>query len=324
MIRFDGRVAVVTGAGSGLGRAHAHLLAARGATVMVNDLTPAAAQTVADEIVNAGGLASPFAADVASPAGADALVAAAVEAHGRLDIVVNNAGMLRAADIGEMSNDLFDQMLAVNLGSVFRVVWAAWPHLAAQGYGRIVSTTSNSGLLGTAGSTGYAAAKAGIWGLTLSLALEGCPLGIHVNAIGPMAFTPMSQQSRVAPESWRSGEGDAWGRRLHVNQVSPAVAWLAHESCDVTGQIWSSAGGRVARFALGLTHGFDSDALTIEQVRDKEHAIVDISAPLDYFVNSGDEGRALHRRLMPPAPRDGSASVAGGSVAGMVEPVERW
>ena len=299
MIRFDGRVAVVTGAGSGLGRAHAHLLAARGATVMVNDLTSAAAQTVADEIVNAGGLASPFAADVASAVGADALIAATVETHGRLDIVVNNAGLLRAADMGEMSNDLFDQMLAVNLGSAFRVVRAAWPHLAAQGYGRVVSTTSNSGLLGTAGSTGYAAAKAGIWGLTLSLALEGYPLGIHVNAVGPMAFTSLSQQSRVAPESWRSGQGDAWSRRLDVNQVSPAVAWLAHESCDVTGQIWSSAGGRVARFVLGLTRGFDSDALTIEQVRDNEHAVADVAGPLDYFANSGDEGRSLHRRLMP-------------------------
>ena len=297
-LRFDGRVAIVTGAGSGLGRAHATLLAARGATVVVNDLIPEAASAVVAEITELGGAATAFAADIASAAGAEAVVEAALVTCGGLDIVVNNAGMLWASDVGEMSNDLFDLMLAVNLGSAFRVTRAAWPHLVECGYGRIVSTSSNSGLLGTAGSSGYAAAKAGIWGLTLSLALEGRAVGINVNAIAPIAFTPMSQTSRVAPESWRSGEGDAWARRLDVDQVSPAVAWLAHEQCTQTGQVWSVAGGRVASFRLGLTHGFDSEALTIEEVRDREAEIVVHDGDPEYFANSGDEGKALHRRLM--------------------------
>jgi NAD(P)-dependent dehydrogenase (short-subunit alcohol dehydrogenase family) len=302
-LRFDGRVAVVTGAGAGLGRAHARLLAARGAAVVVNDLTAEQAVVVAEEIEANGGAATALAADVATEVGADALVAAARDRYDRLDIVVNNAGTVRAADFGAMTADAFAFMLAVNLTSAFLVTRAAWPLLTWQGYGRVVSTTSNSGLLGAAGSSGYAAAKAGVWGLTRSLALEGREHGIHVNAIAPLAFTDLSRTSRVAPESWRKGEPDAWGRRLDVELVSPVVAWLAHEDCTQTGEVWSVAGGRVARFVLGLNDGFVDDALTVESVRDHE---ADLLAPvegLDVHDSGGAEGKALHRRLMRPRDR---------------------
>lgn len=304
-LRFDGRVAIVTGAGSGLGRSHARLLAARGAAVVVNDLPardpgdPPTADRVAAEIQETGGRAVAVSADIAQDEEARSLVETALERFGRLDIVVNNAGLLRASDFGEMTSELFDQVIAVNLRAAVLVTGAAWPALARQRYGRIVSTTSNSGLLGTAGSTAYAAAKAGLWGFTRSLALEGAELGIHVNAIAPLAYTAMAAKSRVAPPSWRSGEGDAWSRRLAVEQVSPAVAWLAHEDCQQNGQIWSVAGGRVARFVMALTRGYDVETLTVEQVRDHEQKLLE-EAPTDVLERSPDEGKLLHRRLMGP------------------------
>ena len=159
-----------------------------------------------------------------------------------------------------------------------------------------MSTTSNSALFGTAGSTGYAAAKAGLWGLTRSLALEGADVNIHVNAIAPLAFTPMSRRSRVAPASWRSGEGDDWARRLDVARVSPVVAWLTHEDCTMNGEIWTVGGGHVGRCLLATTAGFERDDLTIEDVRDREADVL-ASERLAEHRSGGAEGRALHRRL---------------------------
>jgi NAD(P)-dependent dehydrogenase (short-subunit alcohol dehydrogenase family) len=303
-LRFDGRVAIVTGAGTGLGRSHARLLAERGASVVVNDLASAestesksVARSVASEIQSAGGIALAHEADVATGEGARSLVDAALDRFGRVDIVVNNAGLLRACDFGDMTEELFDRVVAVSLRGTMLVTHAAWPTLVEQGYGRIISTTSNSGLLGTAGSTAYASAKAGIWGFTRSLALEGAGLGIQVNAIAPIAYTAMSAMSRVAPASWRSGEGDPWARRLDVARVSPAVAWLAHESCGLNGEVWSVAGGRVARFVMGVSQGYDLETLTIEDVRDHESALFEES-DLEIFESSAREGKALHRRLM--------------------------
>ena len=243
-LRFDDRVAVVTGAGTGIGAAHARLLASRGAAV-----------------------------------------------------VVNNAGVLRSSPFADMSVDLWDRVVAVNLRGTFLVTRAAWPHLARQGYGRVVSTTSNSGLLGVAESTAYSAAKAAVWGLTRSLSIEGEPLGISVNAIAPMAFTAMSAASKIAPASWRSGAGDDWSRRLDVGQVSPVVAWLAHEECTLTGQVLSAVGGRVARFAMRVTDGFDVEELTPELVRDHEADLL-ADDPGTEFRAASDEARAMHRRLM--------------------------
>ncbi len=195
-LRFDGRVAVITGAGTGIGAAHARLLAQRGAAVVVNDLDRQAALAVAGEIGAAGGVATADCSDIATESGGSDLIATAIADHGRIDIVVNNAGLLRSAPFAEMTTELWNRVVGVNLSGTFLVTRAAWPYLVEQGYGRVVSTTSNSGLLGVVGSSAYAAAKAGVWGLTRSLALEGAPFGIQVNAVAPMAYTAMSMQSR--------------------------------------------------------------------------------------------------------------------------------
>ncbi|MDQ1514128.1 MAG: hypothetical protein QOC59_1970, partial [Microbacteriaceae bacterium] len=300
-LRFDGRVAVITGAGTGIGAAHARLLAARGAAVVVNDLDRDAAQSVVAELQAAGGQAAADGGDIATEDGAADLVASAVEHFGRIDIVVNNAGLLRSAPFAELAADVWDRVIAVNLRGTFLVTRAAWAHFAGQGYGRVVSTTSNSGLLGIVGSSAYAASKAAVWGLTRSLALEGAELGIHVNAVAPLAYTAMSMASKIAPEAWRTGEGDAWSRRLDPAQVSPVVAWLAHEDCPLTGRVLSAAGGRVARFALRVTEGFDVDRLDIEAVRDHAAELLADDIGVEYAA-AFEEGRDLHRRLLRPRP----------------------
>ena len=299
-LRFNGRIAVITGAGTGLGRAHAIMLAKRGAAVVVNDLDAAAATAVVDEIVATGGRAVAHVGDVSVESGADSLLRTALGDFGRVDIVINNAGLLRTAEFAEMTAELWDRVVGVNLRATFLVTHAAWPHLVAQRYGRIVSTTSNSGLLGIAGSSAYAASKAAIWGFTRSLALEAAPVGITVNAVAPIAYTAMAAASRIAPPAWRSGKGDAWSRRLDPAHVSATVAWLGHEDCTLNGQVLSTAGGRVSRFALHVTDGFDVQHLSVEDVRDHESLLLAEHVGHEYRT-AAEEGRDLHRRLLPPA-----------------------
>jgi NAD(P)-dependent dehydrogenase (short-subunit alcohol dehydrogenase family) len=301
-LSFANRVAVVTGSGSGVGRAHALLLAERGAAVVVNDVPAAngmgSAQAVVEEIRARGGNGVACEVDLTEHGRANTLIDCAVQQFGRIDILINNAGVLRAVDFADMTAEVFDVVLGVNLRATFLVSQAAWPHMLKQNYGRILSTTSNSGLLGTAGSTAYAAAKAGVWGFTRSLALEGREHGINVNAIAPIAFTAMSMTSRIAPPSWQSGEGDEWSKRLDPALISPAAAWLVHEDCTLNGQILSLAGGRVARFFMGLTEGFASETLTIEEVRDGIEALFAADEPFEVLPRALDEGKKLRRRLL--------------------------
>src|SRR5579862_2589001 len=261
-IGFDGRVAIVTGAGGGLGRAHALLLAARGARVVVNDVGGSVsgeggdagpAQRVVDEIVAAGGEAVADTNSVATPEGGAAIVATALEQFGQLDIVVNNAGILRDKTFQNMTADLLGPVLDVHLKGAFYVTRPAWAHMRERNYGRVVNTSSNSGILGNFGQSNYGAAKMGLVGFTRVLAVEGAKYQIKVNAIAPIAKTRMTEEilGRL-------------GDKIEPQLVSPIVAFLAHEDCPVTGEVYSAGGGRIARFFIGLTPGYYNPSLTVE------------------------------------------------------------
>jgi NAD(P)-dependent dehydrogenase (short-subunit alcohol dehydrogenase family) len=268
-IRFDGRVVIVTGAGRGIGRAHAAVLAARGAHVVVNDLGAelegggldrSVAAGVVAEIEAAGGVALADGSDVASPDGAEALVESALERFGRLDAVVNNAGIIRWSGFPESDADELESHLAVHVVGSYNVSRAAWPQMAAQGYGRILMTTS-SAIFGAPQLLSYGAAKGGVVGLARALAAQGAEHGILVNVISPLAFTRMMASAGVGAE-------DEVARQTPPELVSEVAAYLLHESCTDTGQIYAAGGGRVALVFLGETYGFQDHALTAEAVRD--------------------------------------------------------
>jgi NAD(P)-dependent dehydrogenase (short-subunit alcohol dehydrogenase family) len=281
--RFDGRVAVVTGAGRGLGRAYARLLAARGASVVVNDLgastggsgsDPGPASDVAAEIVAAGGVAISDTSDVATPEGGESLVDAAVVRFGRIDVLVNNAGIIRWAGMPDVDKDNLDRHLAVHVGGSFNTVRAAWPHMAAAGYGRIVNTTS-AGLFGLPNNTSYATAKGAVVGLTRSLAVAGAGHGITANCIAPGAMTRMAGPG-----------GEDAGPEMSPDLAAPMVAFLAHEDCPVSGEIYAAGFGRFARIFVGMAPGYVAadPAPTIEDVADNWAAINDepgYSVPAD-------------------------------------------
>lgn len=253
---------------------------------------------VVEEMTAEGNVAIGVTSDVSTLDGANTIIDTAVATFGRVDVVVNNAGILRSDGITDTPDDVWDEVLDVNLRGAFRVTRAAWPRLREHGHGRVVFATSNAGLLGVPGSSAYAASKAALWGLVRVLALEGAEVGIRTNAVAPIAFTSMSAASRAAPRAWKSGEGDAWAKRLSTSQVAPVVAWLAHETCELNGEVLSVAGGRVARFFMGLTPGFVEDGLTAEAVRDRQEEILAV-AGFEVLSSAADEARRLHRRVMP-------------------------
>jgi NAD(P)-dependent dehydrogenase (short-subunit alcohol dehydrogenase family) len=271
--RFDGRVAIVTGAGRGLGRAYAQLLAERGASVVVNDLGgsmegdgedagPAAA--VVAEIAAAGGTAVADTSDVAAPEGAQALVDAAVGQFGRIDIVVNNAGIIRWAGFPEADADNLERHLAVHVGGSFNVTRAAWSHFVEHGYGRVVMTTS-AGSFGLPNNVGYATAKAAVIGMTRSLTLAGDEHGIKINLVAPAAMTRMGGEPEDGADS---PAAKATATLMAPGRVAPMVAFLAHEDCPVSGETYVAGGGRFARLFLASTVGHVDDAPepTIEDV----------------------------------------------------------
>jgi NAD(P)-dependent dehydrogenase (short-subunit alcohol dehydrogenase family) len=251
---FEGRVAVVTGAGRGIGRAHARLLAELGASVVVNDLggsmtgggaDAGPAADVVDGIVAAGGVAVADTSDVSREDGAGALIATAVEQFGRIDAVVNNAGIIRWKNFPEADADNLDSHLAVHVGGSFHTSRAAWPHFVEQGHGRIVNTTS-SGMFGLPNNVGYATAKAAVVGLTRSLATAGAQHGIRCNLVAPAAFTRMAGADDESPMA----------TTMAPELVAPMVAFLAHENCPVTGEIYSAGAGRFARIFIAQAEGY--------------------------------------------------------------------
>jgi NAD(P)-dependent dehydrogenase (short-subunit alcohol dehydrogenase family) len=227
------------------------------------DSGPAAA--VASEIVEAGGAALADGSDVSTVEGAEALIAAALEHFGRLDILINNAGIIRWAGLPEADADNLAQHLAVHLGGSFNTARAAWPHFVSQGYGRVVMTTS-SGLFGLPANVSYASAKGGVIGLTRSLAVAGAKKGIKVNALAPAAMTRMAGPA--------SGEPDP---HMAPELVAPMAAFLAHESCPVTGEIYAAGAGRFARIFIASTPGYVEAEATLEDIAANWSAINDES-----------------------------------------------
>lgn len=270
-LRFDGRTAIVTGAGGNpsLGRAHALLLAARGANVVVNDIgaLPAAlgypgvasAEAVAEEIRALGGKAVADTNSVASEAGGAAIVQTALDAFGSADILVNNAGICRVVSFEEMTPADFRETIEVNLMGTVHTCRAAWPHMKAAGYGRIVNIASGS-MTGLAWQTAYAAAKSAVFSFTRALAAEGAEHGIKANTVTPGALTRMVFAAQGEGSSFIAHAREA----LPPEIVSPAVAFLAHESVPFTGECIESMGGQVDRFYLARTPGFADPAMTIE------------------------------------------------------------
>jgi len=299
MLRLDGRVAIVTGAGGGVGRAHALALAERGAQVVVNDLgitlggsepSAAVAQAVVDEIAAAGGQATADAHSVAEPDSARAIVQTALDAYGRVDILVNNAGVLDDQLLADVDDAYVDRVLSTHLLGAVTLCRAVWAPMSAQGHGRIVNTSSGA-VFGSAGGTVYQTAKAGLIGLTRSLALAGADLGIRANAIMPTAYTRMT--ATVPDETFRAFMERTFG----PERVAAFALVLAADDVPVSGECFLVGGGRIARAFLGVTQGYISDdptpedfAAHLEDVLSTDGMFVPVDRASEFNSYLGDLG----------------------------------
>jgi NAD(P)-dependent dehydrogenase (short-subunit alcohol dehydrogenase family) len=269
---------VVTGGGRGLGRAYALLLAERGAKVVVNDIggsltgdgaSSGPAHDVVGEITTAGGEAVASTDSVATAAGGESIIATALGHYGRIDVLVHNAGNVRRAALRDISLEDFDAVVDVHLRGAFHLVRPAFPMMCDAGYGRIVLTSSIGGLYGNHDVVNYAVAKAGVIGLSNVAAIEGAAHGVKSNVIVPAAVTRMA-------EGIDTSAYPPMGPEL----VAPAVAWLAHESCSITGEMLIALAGRLARAFIAETPGVYRPSWTIEEVGEHLDAIRDDTAPL--------------------------------------------
>ena len=295
-IRFDGRVALVTGAGNGLGRAHAMALAARGARVIVNDLggmidggggSPAVAQEVVDEIIAAGGEAVANGDDITEETAAARIVDLAQSAFGRLDIVVNNAGILRDKSFGKMTVEAFDAVVNVHLRGAFLITRAAWPLMRAQNYGRVAFTTSPSGLYGNFGQANYSAAKLALVGLMNTLHLEGAKYDIRVNCLAPTATTRLLGTVGLPEEAMQ---------KLSPDSVTPGLLYLVSEDAP-SRTILSAAGGCFTTTRLVETQGvrLPGDSWTPEAVAARFDDITDTSTEHEFTQAGQQTMRFLQR-----------------------------
>lgn len=272
MAGVEHRAAIITGAARGLGRSHALLLASRGARVVVNDLPAedaggvSAAEAVVTEIRAAGGVAVADHSDISTASGGAALVGRAIEAYGQVDIVINNAGVLRDSSFHKMRPEDWTTVLRVHLDGAFHVTHAAWPHLREQRFGRVVMTTSGAGTFGNFGQANYAAAKLGLVGMANTLAIEGAKYGITVNAVSPVAATRMT--SGMLPT----------GELYDPAFVSAAVVHMVSEECRTSGEIIRVGGGTIARVAYVVSPGASFDRVpTVDEVGERWEAIRDMT-----------------------------------------------
>ncbi|MDJ0757443.1 MAG: SDR family oxidoreductase [Ardenticatenaceae bacterium] len=285
-LRFDGRVAVVTGAGGGLGREYALLLAGRGAQVVVNDLggsvhgdgaTQRAADGVVEEITLGGGEAV---ANYDSVEDGEKIVQQALDQYGKVDIIVNNAGILRDRTFHKMSVDDWEAVYRVHLYGAFKTTHAAWPHLREKGYGRVIMTASSSGIYGNFGQANYGAMKLALMGLANTLAIEGAKYNIFVNTIAPIAASRMTDG--LVPEPIYKAIGP--------ERVAPLVAYLCHEQCSVSGRKFEVGANWAAEIRWQRTSGLRlplAEKMTPEHIAEHWDSLTDFSTP-DYPVSSLD------------------------------------
>jgi NAD(P)-dependent dehydrogenase (short-subunit alcohol dehydrogenase family) len=307
-MRLDGQVAIVTGAGRGLGRGYAELLAARGAHVVVNNRIrpglehePPVALEVVDAIMAAGGSAAASTADIGTLDGAESVVQTALDAFGGVDIVVNNAGIVHFYQFGDYPEDEVDSMLAVHLRATWSVTRAAWPHLSAQGRGRVLNTVSRAAFFGDPQGAAYASAKGAVYGLTRALAVEGAALGIKVNAISPVAWTPLYARAPDITAERRMVLEEQFG----VELVAPVALALVHQTCPCSGEVFLAGGGNVSRLYIAQTPGIQVEAgFSAEEFLER---LPDIWNEDGYIamglVNPGERGMGTPVTVVPPEAR---------------------
>ncbi|MGH6999505.1 MAG: SDR family NAD(P)-dependent oxidoreductase [Phenylobacterium sp.] len=295
-IRFDGKVAIVTGAGGGLGRQHALELARRGAKVVVNDLggsvdgsggSSSAADAVVAEIKAAGGEAISNGSSVTDDAGVALMIKQAMDTWGRIDILIANAGILRDKSFSKMDISDFELVVNVHLMGTVKPVKAVWEIMKEQNYGRIVVTTSSSGMYGNFGQSNYGAAKLGIIGFMNTIKLEGQKNNIHINAISPVAATRMTENLMPAEVL----------ERLKPEYVTPGVVYLASEEAP-TGAILTAGAGAFALSRIYETEGvyLGEGGLSVEEVRDNWSKIAD-PAGQQAYVTGGEQSGKFFRKL---------------------------
>jgi NAD(P)-dependent dehydrogenase (short-subunit alcohol dehydrogenase family) len=292
MIDYAGQVAIVTGAGRGLGRLYAIDLARRGAAVVVNDLggtmhgdcsDTAVADQVVQEIIAAGGHAVASHDSVASPEGGQAIVDAAIDAFGRVDAVVSNAGIFGSAFFEDLSVDDWRRMLRVHLDGGFYLSQPAYRVMKSQGYGRFVFISSSAGIFGQPMEAHYAAAKAGLVGLTNVIAIEGEAYGIFANAVMPTGFSRMVTET-VGDEKFLTESG--FMRAIRPELVVPLVTFLASKDCTFTHRNYSACAGRYARVFVGLSEGWLADADSKPTAEDFKAHLDDVSSTNTFIVPS--------------------------------------
>ena len=308
MIAFTGQVAIVTGAGRGLGRLYALELARRGASVVVNDVggsmhgdgtDPKVADRVVEEIVRAGGVAAASHHSVDSPEGGAAIVQTAIDRFGRLDAVVSNAGILGSVPFDQLSPAEWRRMLGVHLDGAFHLSQPAFRAMKAQGYGRFVFIASSAGLFGQPLEAHYAAAKAGLVGLCNVIAIEGAQHGIRANSVLPFGYSRMVTETVAAVDDPKRLEQSGFLRAIRPELVVPIVTFLASDACELSHHNYSACAGRYARVFVGLGEGWLAEPGGVPSADDIAAHLTDVSSTKSFSVPMSifDEVVAICARL---------------------------